>query len=425
MKNNEYFEIVGGNKLFGEIKNQTSKNATLPILSASLLCDGVVKIKEVPNITDVDNMIKLLKNIGVKVKKEGNSLTLNPTKANNPNLDCELSKTMRSSLFLLGPMLSKFKEVDLTLPGGCKIGKRPIDLHIKAFKRLGVEVDMFDNHVFFRVKNIKPNRIKLKIPSVGATENIIQYACKLKGKTTIINPAREPEVVDLCNFLNQMGAKILGAGTKKITIYGVDKLLSTEYKPIGDRIVAGTLAIATAIAGGDVTITNAVPYQNLKLIEILIKMGCQVDIKNDIIHISRNGDLQNIVNISTGYYPDFPTDLQSLMLVLTCLSNGKTIVKENIFENRFLTISELKKLGANVELINGKTAKVFGCSNFIGADVYAMDLRGGASLVLAGLVAKGKTNVYDVHYIDRGYDHFEKMLSSIGANIKRICQKEL
>ena len=421
----DYFEIVGGNKLFGTIKNQTSKNATLPIMSASLLSDGVVKIKEVPNITDVDNMLKILSKIGVEIKIDGSNVILNPQKANNPIIDCELSKTMRSSLFLLGPMLSKFKEVDLTLPGGCKIGKRPIDLHIKAFKRLGVEVEMFDDHVFFRVKNAKPNRIKLKIPSVGATENIIQFACKLKGKTTIINPAREPEVVDLCNFLNQMGAKILGAGTNKITIYGVDKLSNTEYKPIGDRIVAGTIAIATAIAGGDVTITNAVPYQNLKLIEILIKMGCQVDIKNDIIHISRNGDLQNKVKISTGYYPNFPTDLQSLMLVLTCLSNGKTIVKENIFENRFLTISELKKLGANVELVNGKTAKVFGCGNFIGADVYAMDLRGGAGLVLAGLVANSKTKVYNVHYIDRGYDHFEKVLSSLGANIKRICQKEL
>jgi len=212
------FEINGGKKLFGEIKNQTSKNATLPILTASLLSDDKVILNEVPNITDVKNMVKLLKKVGVMVKQNGKTITLDPTKATNPMLDCNLSKTMRSSLFLLGPMLNKFGEVDLTLPGGCKIGARPIDIHIMALKKLGVSVDIFDGHVFFKVKKAKPARIKLKIPSVGATENIIQFACKLKGKTTIINPAREPEVVDMCNFLNQMGAKIVGAGTKKITI---------------------------------------------------------------------------------------------------------------------------------------------------------------------------------------------------------------
>ncbi len=423
MNKNECFEIVGGKKLFGTIKNQTSKNATLPILSASLLCDGVVKILDVPNITDVDNMLKILTKIGVEIKKEENVLTLNPTKANNPNLDCELSKTMRSSLFLLGPMLSRFKQVDLTLPGGCKIGKRPIDLHIKAFQKLGVDVIKFDDHVFFNVKKAKPNKIKLKIPSVGATENIIQFACKLKGKTTIINPAKEPEVVDLCNFLNQMGAKILGAGTSKITIYGVDKFSSTEYKPIGDRIVAGTLAVATAIAGGDVTITNAMPYQNLKLIEILRKIGCQVDIKNDIIHVTRNGELSKVGKISTGYYPGFPTDLQSIVLVLACVLHGETTIQENVFENRFLTVPELKRLGSNI-IVEGKVAKVIGVENLVGSNIKALDLRGGVSLVLAGLISKGKTTVQNICYIDRGYDHLEDMLTSLGANIKRVCQKE-
>ena len=254
------FEILGGNKLYGEIKNQTSKNATLPIMSASLLCDGVVKINEVPNITDVDNMLKILKKIGVTIKRDEKSITLNPTKANNAIIDCKLSKTMRSSLFLLGSMLSKFGEIDLTLPGGCKIGARPIDIHIQALKKMGVRVERFDDHIFFKVEKARSAKIKLKIPSVGATENIIQFACKLKGKTIIKNAAREPEVVDLCNFLNQMGAKILGAGTNVITIYGVSKLTTTEYKPIGDRIVSGTVMCAVAIAGGEVTITNAVPY---------------------------------------------------------------------------------------------------------------------------------------------------------------------
>ena len=414
------FEIIGGHKLLGEIKNQTSKNATLPILSASLLCDEKVKILDVPDITDVANMLKILRKIGVKVRKVGSEVTINSQTADNKEIDCELSKTMRSSLFLLGPMLSRFGEIDLTLPGGCKIGKRPIDIHIKALKKMGVDVETYDDHVFFKVNKPKANKIKLNIPSVGATENIIQFACKLKGKTTIINPAREPEVVDLCNFLNQMGAKILGAGTNKITIYGVNKLTYTEYKPIGDRIVSGTIMTAVAIAGGDVTITNAVPYQNLKLIEILTKLGCQIDYKNDIIHIVKDKELHALKKISTGFYPNFPTDMQSMLLALSTVINGQTLIEENVFENRFLTISELKKLGANVKLINSKTAQVIGVNNITGSTVEALDLRGGASLVLLGLVANGKTIVKNIHFIDRGYDHLEKMLNSLGAFVRRI-----
>lgn len=414
------FEIMGGNKLFGEIKNQTSKNATLPILSASLLCDGLVTINEVPHITDVRNMLEILKKVGVEVKVEGRKVTLNPQNANNTEIDCELSKTMRSSVFLLGSMLSKFGEVDLTFPGGCKIGARPIDLHIKAFQKLGVSVIQFDEHILFKAENPKPKRIKLKIPSVGATENIIQFACKLKGKTTIINPAREPEIVDLCTFLNQMGAKIVGAGTKRITIYGVDKLYSTEYKPMGDRIVAGTIMTAVALTGGNVKITNAVPYQNLKLIEIMRKIGCQIDYKNDIINISRDGDLKAVKDISTGFYPNFATDLQSLMLSLACFCEGETQIKENVFENRFLTISELKKFGADVELINSHIAKVQGKKELDGASVEAKDLRGGASLVLLGLGATGKTTVNNIEFIDRGYENLEEMLTSLGANIRRV-----
>lgn len=423
--NNEIFEIIGGNKLFGTIKNQTSKNATLPIMSASLLCDGEVTLYDIPDITDVHNMINILNKLGVKTTFEDGKLNINSSEIKESTIDCELSKTMRSSLFLLGSMLSRFGEVDLTLPGGCKIGTRPINLHIKAFKRLGVEIEEFENHVVFNAKHIKPKRIKLKIPSVGATENIVQFACKLKGKTTIINAAKEPEVIDLCNFLNQMGAKILGAGTSKITIYGVDKLLTTEYKPIGDRIVAGTIAVAVAIAGGDVTITNAVPYQNLKLIEILQQIGCQIDFKNDILRITRNGGLLAPVNISTGFYPDFPTDLQSQMLVLSSLLNGKAKIKENIFENRFLIVQELLKMGANIKLKDSNIAKIKGVSKLNASDLTAKDLRGGAALVLAGLVANGKSTIKDIHYIDRGYDHIEEMFSSLGATIKRVCQKEV
>lgn len=414
------FEIVGGNKLYGTIKNQTSKNATLPIMAASLLCDEEVIINEIPQITDIFNMIKLLKKIGVNLKKKGRSLTINPLSANKPDLDCDLSKTMRSSIFLLGSMLSRFKEVEITMPGGCKIGARPIDIHINSLKRLGVEVTQFDEHFLFRVKRAKPRRIRLKIPSVGATENIIQFACKLNGKTTILNPAKEPEVVDMCNFLNQMGAKIIGAGTNKITIYGVKKLYHTEYKPIGDRIVAGTIMTAVALSGGDVTITNAMPYQNLKLIENMRSMGCQIEYKNDIIHIVRNNDLRAIGKISTGFYPDFPTDLQSMLLALSCVCEGETRIEEKVFENRFLTINELKKLGADVIQLNNRVAIVRSVKELFGACVQALDLRGGASLVLLGLIAKGKTIVENIHFIDRGYERLENILNSLGANIRRV-----
>lgn len=415
------YEIIPNGKLFGTIKNQTSKNATLPILSSSILCDkGLIKIKEYPKITDIENMLALLQKIGVKVNKQDNLLTLDVSNANNAEIDCELTKTMRSSLFLLGPMLYRFKSIILTMPGGCAIGKRPIDIHINALKRLGVKVNVMGDFTVFDAENAHSGKIKLRIPSVGATENIIQFACKLKGKTTIYNPAREPEIVDLANFLNQMGAKIIGAGTRKITIFGVDKLKGVEYRPVGDRIVAGTIMSAVALCGGDVTITNACPYQNLKLIEIMRSMGCQIDIKNDIIHIVKDKNLHAINKIQTGYYPNFPTDLQSIILTLTCLCDGETIIKENVFENRFLIVSELQKMGAKIKPINAKTVKVKGTNRLVGNTLTAKDLRGGASLVLAGLVAEGKSVVENIHFIDRGYENLEDMLNSLGACIRRV-----
>ena len=419
MKKNS-FEIEKCNGLYGEIKNQTSKNATLPIMSASLLCDETIKILDVPKITDVNNMVKILKKIGVKVKKDGKDVVINPTNAKKNEIDCKLSKTMRSSIFLLGSMLARFGEATITMPGGCNIGKRPIDIHINALKQLGVEVTNNSDCIYFKVKNAKPSTIKLKIPSVGATENIIQFACKLKGVTTIINPAREPEVVDLCNFLNQMGAKILGAGTNKITIYGVDRLSCTTYRPVGDRIVAGTIMIAVALAGGDVTITNAVPYQNIKLIKIMRQMGCQIDFKNDIIHIVRDNDLHSVKQIKTGFYPEFPTDLQSMMLVLSCICKGKTKINERVFENRFLIVPELIKMGAKIKTINDSKVEILGADELNASNLQAKELRGGASLVLSGLVAQGKTVVENAYYVDRGYEILEEMLNSLGAKIRRI-----
>ncbi len=414
------FEIVGGNKLFGTIKNQTSKNASLPILSACLLFDEPITLLDLPQISDVQNMIKLLDQVGAEIKRVGNKTIINPINANNGKIDCELCKTMRSSLFLLGSMLNRFGEVNLYMPGGCQIGARPIDLHISALEELGVEVTEFSDHVYFKVKEAKGNTIRLRIASVGATENIIQFACKLKGKTTILNPAREPEVVDLCNFLNIAGAKIVGAGTNRITIYGVNKLNKTKYKPSPDRIAAGTIMTAVALCGGDVTITNAKACENLKFLKILRSIGCQVDFKNDIIHIVRRVELTAPKQIKTGFYPDFPTDLQSFALALGTISKGQSKIEETVFENRFLTVPELKKLGAKVEILNPHKVVVKGVETLFGADLQAKDLRGGASLVLLGLVAKGKTTVSNIHFVDRGYENLEKMLGQLGANIRRV-----
>ena len=418
MKNN-CFIIKGGNKLFGEIKNQTSKNATLPIMSATLLSKGKSVIKEYPKISDVENMVSILKKLGAKIRKTENNLEIETSAVQSTFVDCKLSKKMRSSIFLLGSLLSRFKTACVTFPGGCDIGKRPIDIHINSFKNLGVKVQFVENNILFDAKKAKAGRVKLKLPSVGATENLIQFCCLLKGKTTILNAAREPEVVDLCNFLNKMGAKIIGAGTSKITIYGVDKLNSVEYRPMGDRIVSGTIACAVAACGGDITITNACPYQNLKLIEKLRSMGCQIDIKNDIMHIVQKSKLISPNNITTGYYPEYATDLQSILLTVCTIATGLTTIKENVFENRFLVVDELKKLGANITQINNQIINVNGVETLKGNQLLAKDLRGGAALVIAGLVAKGETVIKNIKFIDRGYEHLEVMLSKLGADIIR------
>lgn len=418
----EILEIVGGNKLFGEFVNQTSKNATLPIMSACLICAGKTKIKKVPNITDIHNMIKILRGIGCKIFYDGSTLTINSNNASNEEIRCELMKSMRSSIFLLGSMLNRFKACLISLPGGCAIGNRPIDIHISALKRLNVKVYKVGEMLAFDARKAKAKAIKLKFASVGATENLIQFACTLKGKTTIKNAAKEPEVVDLCNFLNLCGAKILGAGTNKITIYGVSKLKCTEYEPISDRIVAGTVMCAVAACGGKVTIKNASASENKKIIEKLSLMGCQISVKNDIITIARENPLVSAKQISTGVYPSFPTDLQSLMLAVSCLAEGKTTISENLFENRFLTVSELVKMGASVKLGNNHQVEVEGVKTLNASTLQAKDLRGGASLVVLALAASGKSVISGVEYIDRGYVSIENIFSSLGGNIKRKWQ---
>lgn len=417
---NDIFEINGGRPLYGEIRNQTSKNATLPIMSASILAEGETVLFDIPDITDVHNMIKILERQGSIITINDNILTINTSNMEYTDINKELAYTMRSSLFLLGSTLARFKSMKLYMPGGCDIGHRPIDIHLSAFKKLGVDIIEDGDAVIFNSINAHSGKVRLRIPSVGATENIIEFASTLKGKTTILNPAKEPEIIDLANFLNKMGAKILGAGTDKITIYGVDKLRPTTYVPTGDRIVSGTIMSAVACCGGDVEITNACPYENKKIIEILCSLGCQIDVKNDIIHISRDKPLVSNQQISTDYYPGFPTDMQSMLVVIATVALGEMTIKENIFENRFLIVDELAKMGADICKVSNRVVRVNGVDELNGADLFAKDLRGGASLVLAGLMSNGTTRVHNVHFIDRGYDGLDKMLKKLGADIKRL-----
>ncbi len=405
--------------MHGKIVVQTSKNAVLPIISASLLADeGDVELVNCPQITDVSNMLAIMRKLNVKVSKHGKNYVLNPSQASNSKIDCRLIKSMRSSIFLLGSTLSRFKTTTISLPGGCKIGARPIDIHINSLKSLGVEVKTFGDQLFFDATHAHAGSVELKLPSVGATENLVQFACKLPGKTTIINAAREPEVVDLCHFLNAMGAKIVGAGGKKITIYGQANLKGVKYKPIGDRIVAGTIMIAVAICGGKVSLENVEPSHNKKLIEILCRIGCKIDTKNDILTISKQNSLMPFNRISTGFYPAFPTDLQSQMLALSIFLPAKNRVKEIVFENRFLIASELEKLGAEIKYLSQNEVEI-SAQNLAAVSLIARDLRGGASLVLASLGIKGQSEVSSVHYIDRGYESLEKMFAKLGADIKR------
>ncbi len=417
----DYFEITGSNRLCGEVNVQSAKNAVLPILTASLLTTEEVSINNIPDILDVKNMLTILSQLGVRYRYEGKTLCLNSNQIEPLKMDFRLCKTMRSSMSLLGSMLFRFKNIMLTTPGGCRLGDRPIDIHVKAFKKMGVKVKNLGDYIFFDARSAHSARIKLKIPSVGATENILQFASLLAGKTTIINPAREPEIVDLANFLNKMGANIQGAGSGKITIYGVDRLRGVAYTPIGDRIVAGSLMVAAAITGGDLTLHNANPQHNENLINILTRMGCQIDLKCDTIHISTGIRLKNVNDLATGFYPNFPTDLQSIMLPLLCVAEGKSLVKENIFKSRFQIVGELQKMGADMTQIDDHTVSIKGGSKLASANVSACELRGGMGLILAALAANGKTRISNIHYIDRGYEHIEAVLASLGASIERRC----
>lgn len=423
----EKFLIKGGKKLGGATKISSAKNAFLPILAGCVLCDKPIILHNCPKYIDIINMIKILENLGAQVTpltKSGTlenncDLLVDCSNLLNPTIPHELASVLRSSIFSLGSILGRFKKAKVAYPGGCEIGARPIDLHIKGLRALNVKIS--DKHGFLTCDggNMKGGVVNLDFPSVGATENIMLAAVLTKGTTKIINSAKEPEIVDLANFLNTLGAKVYGAGTTTIVVEGVEKLNGGEYTPIPDRIIAGTYLIAGIMAGGEIELENFRVDHNQALLEKLKNENIKFEIEKDVLKVKSNGINNAISKIETSPYPGFPTDLQSQILVLQTISKGTSIVVENLFETRFKNVPELVKMGANI-IVKDRTAVVTGVEKLYGASVIATDLRGGVGLVLAGLVAEGYTTVNQIHHIDRGYYKLEEELTKLGADIKRV-----
>lgn len=413
------FIIDGGRRLYGSIRAQSAKNSVLPLLAASVLTEKQVTIREVPAIADVMCMTQILRELGAKAEFVGEDVVVDSSNAKSHEISSVLTKELRSSVFMLGSLLTRFHRALIAYPGGCDIGLRPIDLHLSALKRLGVRIRERDGFIFCDCDKLRGAEIALDFPSVGATENILLASVKAEGKTTLQGAAKEPEIVDLQNFLNAMGAKVRGAGTDVIEIEGVKTLGGVSYKPIKDRIEAGTFLIACAICGGETEVTG-VSAENLKmLLHKLRENGCKVHSKNGKIRIESTGNLTCNRRIETMPFPGFPTDLQAQATVLNCGASGGALIVENLFETRFKFVPELRKMGADIE-VNGRTAFVRGVGKLHGASLVAGDLRGGAALVLAALGAEGTSEVLDLSHVDRGYADFEGKLKKLGAEINRI-----
>ncbi|QBX60067.1 UDP-N-acetylglucosamine 1-carboxyvinyltransferase [Staphylococcus aureus] len=414
--------IKGGNKLTGEVKVEGAKNAVLPILTASLLAsDKPSKLVNVPALSDVETINNVLTtlNADVTYKKDENAVVVDATKTLNEEAPYEYVSKMRASILVMGPLLARLGHAIVALPGGCAIGSRPIEQHIKGFKALGAEIHLENGNIYANAKDgLKGTSIHLDFPSVGATQNIIMAASLAKGKTLIENAAKEPEIVDLANYINEMGGRITGAGTDTITINGVESLHGVEHAIIPDRIEAGTLLIAGAITRGDIFVRGAIKEHMASLVYKLEEMGVELEYQEDGIRVRAEGDLQP-VDIKTLPHPGFPTDMQSQMMALLLTANGHKVVTETVFENRFMHVAEFKRMNANIN-VEGRSAKLEGKSQLQGAQVKATDLRAAAALILAGLVADGKTSVTELTHLDRGYVDLHGKLKQLGADIERI-----
>ena len=413
------YVIEGNNKIEGEVKASGSKNAALPIIATAILNPEPVTFYNIPNIEDTRITLKILKLLGCKITIDSGKITISSKEMSSKTIPKDLMHKLRSTVVLAGAILGRFKEATFSYPGGCNIGKRPIDLHLKAFKDLGANIEEKGDYIHCRAKKeLRGAKIKLDFPSVGATENIILASIYCKGVTHIINAAKEPEIQDLAKCLNKMGAKVYGAGTSRITICGVKKLHKADYKIMTDRIETGTLLCAAAITNGKVKIENTNPEHLLSVLYKLKEMGCEITITNNSITLKAPKVLK-AVNIETTPYPGFPTDLQPIIGAVLTKAQGKSIIKENIFENRFKYALDLKKMGADIKLDDEENAiEIVGENSLNGKVVSSADLRGGAALVLAGLYAEGTTIVENAEYILRGYENFEEKLKKLGAKIK-------
>lgn len=409
--------ITGGKRLEGEVNASGSKNSSLPILAASVLNNGITKLYNVPNIHDTKVMIEILRDLGCKVKRVRDKIVIDSRDIKEYEIPEELMRKMRSSVILAGALIGRFKKATFCCPGGCDIGARPIDLHLKAFENLGINISKNTGYIYCTCDTIIGDKIHLDFPSVGATENAMLVAVLAKGTTVISNAAMEPEIVDLQNFLNKMGAKITGAGTNEIVIRGVEKLKDTGYQVMPDRIEAGTLLCAVASTGGKITLKKVVPEHLTPILEKLKECGCEIETKKDIVIMQAPKKLKS-VQIKTMPYPGFPTDMQAIFVSMLCTAKGTSVVTENIFENRYKYTNELKRMGAKI-IIEGRTAIIKGIRKLNRATVEAGDLRGGAALVLAALNASGKTKVTNIQYILRGYENLDQKLNDLGAKITK------
>lgn len=412
--------INGGSPLSGEVRISGSKNAVLPILAGTLLADSPVIVRNVPHLHDVTTTMELLGRMGVSLTiGEKMSIEIDPTTLENTFAPYELVKTMRASILVLGPLLARFGEAEVSLPGGCAIGARPVDMHLSGLEAMGADIVVEQGYIRARCDRLKGARIVMDQVTVTGTENLMMAASLADGTSVIENAAREPEVVDLADFINAMGGQIENAGTDKITIHGVKNLHGCDYSVLPDRIETGTYLVAAAITGGKVLIKNTDPSLLDAVLAKLEEAGATIDIGDDWIELDMEGRKPRAVNIRTAPYPGFPTDMQAQFCALNSIASGTGSVTETVFENRFMHIQEFVRLGANV-LLEGNTVVIQGVENLNGAQVMATDLRASASLILAGLVAKGETVVDRIYHIDRGYDHIEEKLAVLGARIKRV-----
>ncbi len=408
--------IEGNHELTGEIRISGSKNSAVALVPAAVLCDEVVTIANVPNISDIEALDEILTFLGAKVERKEDIIKIDSTNIESKKIPNSISTKLRASYYFMGALLSRFKKVEMYFPGGCSIGARPINLHLKGFEALGAKIDEKDNFFTIEAEKLKGARINLDFPSVGATINLMLAATKAEGTTIIENAAKEPHIVNVATFLNNMGAKISGAGTSEIKIVGVKKLKSCFHEVVPDYIESGTYMILASMVGKDMKITNVIPEHEEALISKLEEANVSMEIGIDSITISKPEKLK-AVNIKTQGYPGFPTDLQQPMCALLTQANGKSIVNETIYENRFLNLKEFNKMGATTECLTNQKAVIIGPSKLIGKTVNATDLRAGASLVLMGLVAEGKTIINNADYILRGYENIVEKLQSVGAKI--------